>query len=170
MTYIWENDNWPDLTWDTNKLLPLLTQVTYEQGRLLGKMEGLGFEELKDEAHLHALTDEVMKSSEIEGEDLPQNQVRSSIARHLGMKHVKDLVPSSRDVDGIVAMMTDATTDYGRPLTRRRLFKWHASLFPTGEAALPTSIPGSTGTARCRSSPVPSATRRSTTRLRPPSA
>src|SRR5690606_10554628 len=109
MTYIWETDNWPDFAWDTNKLLPLLTRVSHEQGRLLGKMEGLGFEELKDEAQLNAMTDDVVKSSEIEGEQLPQAQVRSSIARHLGMKHVKDLVPSSRHVDGIVELMTDAT-------------------------------------------------------------
>lgn len=133
MSYIWETDNWPDFKWDTNKLLPLLTRVSHEQGRLLGKMEGLGFEELKDEAHLNAMTDDVVESSEIEGEQLPQDQVRSSIARQLGMKHVKELVPSSRDVDGIVALMTDATTNYDRPLTRRRLFKWHESLFPTAD-------------------------------------
>jgi Fic family protein len=136
MRYIWQHENWPELKWDEAALLPSLTKATYEQGRLLGKMEGLGFEELKDEAHLHAMTDEVIKSSEIEGEDLPQNEVRSSIARHLGMKHVKGLVPSSRDVDGIVELMTDATTNYDRPLTRRRLFKWHASLFPVGKSGL----------------------------------
>ncbi len=136
MTYIWENDNWPALTWDTGKLLPLLTRVAHEQGRLLGKMEGLGFEALRDEAHLNAMTDDVVKSSEIEGEQLPQDEVRSSIARQLGMKHVKDLVPSSRDVDGIVEMMTDATTNYDRPLTRRRLFRWHSSLFPTGKSGV----------------------------------
>lgn len=136
MSYIWETGNWPDFRWNTDKLLPLLTRVSHEQGRLLGKMEGLGFEELKDEAHLNAMTDDVVKSSEIEGEQLPQDQVRSSIARQLGMKHVKDLVPSSRDVDGIVELMTDATTNHDRPLTRRRLFKWHESLFPTGKSGL----------------------------------
>ncbi|MCC5887780.1 MAG: Fic family protein [Gammaproteobacteria bacterium] len=136
MRYIWQDENWPALKWDEQALLPLLTKVSYEQGRLLGKMEGLGFEALKDEAHLQAMTDEVVKSSEIEGEFLPPNEVRSSIARHLGMKHVKDLVPSSRAVDGIVELMTDATTNYHRPLTRRRLFKWHASLFPTGRSGL----------------------------------
>jgi Fic family protein len=112
----------------------LLTNVAYEQGRLLGKMEGLGIVKLKDEAHLRAMTDEVVQSSEIEGEHLPEDEVRSSIARHLGMKHVQDLVPSSRDVDGIVELMTDAITNYSRPLTRRRLLKWHASLFPTGKS------------------------------------
>lgn len=142
MNYIWQKDNWPDLKWDAAKLLPLLTAVTYEQGRLLGKMEGLGFDELREEAHLHALTDDVVKSSEIEGEHLPQDEVRSSIARHLGMNHVKDLVPSSRDVDGIVEMMTDATTDFDRPLTRRRLFRWHSSLFPTGKSGIATIATG----------------------------
>ena len=134
--YIWQDEKWPQLSWDEKALLPLLTKVTFEQGRLLGKMEGLGFEQQRDEAHLNAMTDEVVKSSEIEGEALPQNEVRSSLARHLGMKHVKNLVPSSRAVDGIVELMTDATTNHARPLTRRRLFKWHASLFPTGRSGL----------------------------------
>tara|TARA_R110001599_G_scaffold353733_1_gene595909 strand:- start:2489 stop:3607 length:1119 start_codon:yes stop_codon:yes gene_type:complete len=142
MSYIWQSENWPALRWDTAKLLPLLTAVAYEQGRLQGKMEGLGFDALRDEAQLHALTDEVVKSSEIEGEHLPQEEVRSSIARHLGLKHLKDLVPSSREVDGIVEMMTDATTEYGRPLTRRRLFKWHNSLFPTEKRGLVTIATG----------------------------
>lgn len=142
MKYIWQSDTWPELTWDAAKLLPLLTRVSRAQGRLLGKMEGLGFEELKDEAHLNAMTDDVVKSSEIEGEQLPQDEVRSSIARHLEMKHVKHLVPSSRDVDGIVELMTDATTNYALPLTRRRLFKWHKSLFPTGKSGLANMTTG----------------------------
>ncbi|MDO8863686.1 DUF4172 domain-containing protein [Haliea sp. E1-2-M8] len=123
--------------------------VTYEQGRLQGKMDGLGFDELRDEAHLHALTDDVVQSSEIEGEHLSQAEVRSSMARHLGMKHVKDLVPSSCDVDGVVEMMTDATTGYNRPLTRKRLFKWHSSLFPTGKSGL-----ASIATGRYRDGPM----------------
>lgn len=136
MKYIWQDDNWPNLTWDAAKLLPLLTPVSRAQGRLLGKMDGLGFESLKDEAHLNAMTDDVVKSSEIEGEMLPQDEVRSSIARQLAMSHVKNLVPSSREVDGIVELMTDATTNFALPLTRRRLFKWHESLFPTGRSGL----------------------------------
>lgn len=142
MAYIWQHSKWPALHWDTARLLPLLTAVTYEQGRLQGKMDGLGFDELRDEAHLYTLTDDVVESSEIEGEHLPQAEVRSSIARHLGMKHVKDLVPSSRNVDGVVAMMTDATTNYNRPLTRRRLCKWQKSLFPTGKSGLATIVTG----------------------------
>jgi hypothetical protein len=131
-------------------------------------MEGLGFEALKDEAHLKAMTDDVVKSSEIEGEKLPQDEVRSSIARQLGMKHVKDLVPSSRGVDGIVELMTDATTHYEVPLTRRRLFKWHKSLFPTGKSVHATIITGNSATARCRSFLAPSAKKKSTSRPRPP--
>jgi Fic family protein len=142
MRYLWETDTWPDFTWDAATLLPLLTRVSRAQGRLLGKMEGLGFEELKDEAHLNAMTDDVVKSSEIEGEELPPDQVRSSIARHLGMTHVKNLVASSRDVDGMVELMTDATTNYDVPLTRRRLFNWHESLFPTGKSGLSTITVG----------------------------
>ena len=136
MNYIWATENWPRFVWDTGKLLPLLTRVSHEQGRLLGRMEGLGFEELKDEAHLNTMTDDVVKSSEIEGEALPPDQVRSSIARRLGMTHIKGLIPSTRDVDNIVEIMADATGSHDRPLTRRRLFKWHESLFPTGGSEL----------------------------------
>ena len=136
MAYIWETAEWPRFTWDDSELLPLLTRVARDQGRLLGRMEGLGFEELKDEAYLNTITDDVVKSSEIEGEPLSQDQVRSSIARRLSMPNVKNLVASSPGVDGIVAMMTDATTDFNRPLTRRRLFKWHDSLFPAGGSGI----------------------------------
>jgi Fic family protein len=142
MKYIWEQDDWPKLTWDAAKLLPLLARVSRAQGRLLGRMEALGFEDLKDEAHLIAMTDEVVKSSEIEGETLPQQEVRSSIARHLKMKRVKNLIPSSRNVDGIVELMADATTNYALPLTRRRLFKWHESLFPSGGSGFARIITG----------------------------
>ncbi|MEJ2445441.1 MAG: Fic family protein [Exilibacterium sp.] len=146
--YIWENDHWPKLTWDTEKLLALVARAAHEQGRLLGKMDGLGFDQ-RDEAQLHALTDEIMKSSEIEGEDLPQKQVRSSIARKLGMKHIDDLVPSSRDVDGIVEMMTNATTKFDEPLTEHRLFNWHTQLFPSGRSGM-THI----ATGRYREKPI----------------
>ena len=135
MNYIWQKDNWPDLSWSSERLLPLLARAAHEQGRLLGKMEGLGFDQ-KDEAQLRALTDDVVKSSEIEGENLPQDQVRSSLARRLDMKHVKNLVPSSRDVDGIVEMMTDATVNYVMPLTEDRLLHWHKSLFPDGRSGM----------------------------------
>lgn len=141
MRYIWENDNWPALTWSNDRLLPLLTRTAHEQGRLLGKMEGLGFDR-KDEAQLRALTDDVVKSSEIEGENLPQDQVRSSLARRLHMKHVKNLVTSSRDVDGIVEMMTDATVNYAKPLSEERMLHWHKSLFPDGSSGMSKIMTG----------------------------
>jgi len=132
--YIWERAEWPALTWDNVSLSPLLARVSREQGRLLGSMEALGFN-LRREAHLRTLTDDVVKSSEIEGETLDADQVRSSIARRLGM-NVGGLVPADRDVEGIVEMMLDATGNYAQPLTVERLFAWHASLFPTGRSGM----------------------------------
>jgi len=134
MNYIWNLDEWPVLTWDTESLIPLLTRVSHEQGRLLGKMEGLGFD-LRNEAHLRTLTEDVIKSSEIEGESLPHDQVRSSIARRLGLD-IGGLVPADREVEGVVEMMADATVNYAEPLTQERLFAWHAALFPTGRSGM----------------------------------
>jgi Fic family protein len=122
------------MTWDERRLSPLLARASREQGRLLGKMEGLGFR-LRSEAHLRTLTEDVVKSSEIEGEKLDIAQVRSSIARKLGMD-VAGLVPSDRNVDGVVELMVDATGKYGASLTQERLFGWHAALFPTGSSSL----------------------------------
>ena len=104
------------------------------QGRLIGKMESLGFE-LRNEALLDTLTLDVLKSSEIEGEYLNPDQVRSSIARRLGME-IAGSVESDRDVDGVVEMMLDATQNCFRPLTTERLFDWHAALFPTGRSGM----------------------------------
>ena len=132
--YLWEKPDWPNFIWDLTSLSRLLAQVSKEQGRLLGKMEMLGFE-LRNEAHLHTLTEDVLKSSEIEGEKLETDQVRSSIARRLGLD-IGGLVPSERDVEGIVEMMLDATNNYKEPLTEERLFAWHASLFPTGRSGM----------------------------------
>ena len=134
MAYLWEQDRWPDLCWDDQVLAKLLARASREQGRLLGKMEGLGFE-LRSEAHLRTLTEDVVKSSEIEGEKLERDQVRSSIARRLGMD-VAGLVPVDRNVEGIVEMMLDATGNYQEALTADRLFAWHASLFPTGRSGM----------------------------------
>ncbi len=131
--YLWERADWPAFTWDGESLTRLLAHVSREQGRLLGKMEGLGFE-LRSEAHLRTLTEDVIKSSEIEGEKLERDQVRSSIARRLGMDS-GGLVPSDRQVDGVVEMMLDATGNYDEPLTTERLFDWHAALFPTGRSS-----------------------------------
>jgi len=112
----------------------LLARVSHEQGRLLGRMEGLGFD-LRTEAHLQTLTEDVVKSSEIEGEKLDVEQVRSSIARRLGMD-VGGLVAADREVEGVVEMMLDATANNAQPLTTERLFDWHAALFPTGRSGM----------------------------------
>src|SRR5262245_53786633 len=136
MPYIWQRKQWPDLRWEEAALAKLLTHVSREQSRLLGKMEGLGFD-LRTEAHLRTLTIDVVKSSEIEGEKLPPEQVRSSIARHLGMD-VAGLTAADGNVEGIVEMMMDATSRYEKPLTTQRLFDWHASLFPTGRSGMRT--------------------------------
>lgn len=132
--YIWEQENWPNLTWDSGRFAGLLAQVAREQGRLLGKMDSLGFD-LRREAQLSTLTEDVVRSSEIEGEKLDTDQVRSSIARRLGID-VGGLAPVDRDVEGVVDMMLDATTHYAKPLTAERLFDWHAALFPTGRSGM----------------------------------
>ena len=132
--YIWEKPDWPAFTWDEASLARLVAQASREQGRLLGKMEALGFE-LRGEANLRTLTEDVIKSSEIEGENLQREQVRSSIARRLGMD-VEGLVPADRNVEGVVEMMLDATGNYSQALTEERLFAWHASLFPTGRSGM----------------------------------
>lgn len=134
--YIWERRSWPDFTWQTDRIVATLAHVRHAQGRLLGRMEGLGFR-LKQEAQLHTLTQDVIKSSEIEGERLEADQVRSSIARRLGMD-VAGLVPADRNVEGVVEMMLDATQNFDKPLTAKRLFDWHASLFPTGRSGMTT--------------------------------
>jgi len=138
--YVWEQQKWPDLTWDSGSLAALLGQVSREQGRLLGRMQGLGFD-LRREAQLSTLTEDVVRSSEIEGERLDSDQVRSSIARRLGMD-VRGLVRADRDVEGVVEMILDATTHYAQPLTADRLFGWHAALFPTGRSGLQKIIVG----------------------------
>ncbi|WP_461533659.1 Fic family protein [Sinomicrobium sp.] len=132
--YIHQLHHWPTFTWDSEKLIPILTDVRFRQGKLLGKMDSLGFD-LQSEAVLQTLTNDVVKSSEIEGEILDPDQVRSSIARRLGMD-VAGLIPSDRNVDGVVEMMLDATQHYDKPLDDERLFGWHASLFPTERSGM----------------------------------
>jgi Fic family protein len=132
--YIHELRAWPTFTWDDEKLILSLSEVRHKQGRLLGKLEGLGFQ-LREEATLETLTQDVIKSSEIEGESLPIDQVRSSIARRLGIE-IAGEVTVSRNVEGVVEMMLDATQQYGQPLTEERLFGWHAALFPTGRSGM----------------------------------
>lgn len=132
--YIHQLPNWPEFHWNHHKLALLLAEVRHRQGKLLGRMEGLGFH-LQAEATLQTLTLEVLKSSEIEGEILDREQVRSSIARRLGMD-VAGLVPADRHVDGVVEMMLDATQNNNHKLTNERLFGWHAALFPTGRSGM----------------------------------
>jgi len=132
--YIHQRHNWPAFTWDTELLLPQLTDLRHKQGRLLGKMATLGFN-LTQEAHLETLTTEIIKTSEIEGAFLEPDQVRSSIARNLGLE-ISGLVASDRYVDGVVELMLDATHNYPLPVTDERLFGWHAALFPTGRNTL----------------------------------
>jgi len=127
-TYIHELEGWPDFDWDRKEFVEPLAAVRHRQGRLLGRMESLGFD-LRAEAVLQTLTEDVVKSSEIEGEILDQEQVRSSIARRLGMD-IGALAPVDRNVEGIVEMMLDATQNYREPLSKERLFAWHAALFP----------------------------------------
>ncbi len=132
--WIHEHQNWPSFTWDAKTLVSKLADIRHRQGRLLGRMEGFGFE-LKCEASLSTLTNDVVKSSAIEGENLNPEEVRSSIARRLGID-IAGLIPASRDVEGIVEMMLDATQQFSKPLTKDRLFDWHAALFPTGRSGM----------------------------------
>ncbi|MDE0698311.1 MAG: Fic family protein [Boseongicola sp.] len=132
MTCIHELNDWTRFTWDKAALFSKLAAVRHRQGRLLGRMEGLGFD-LRDEAMLRTLTSDVVKSSEIEGEILDKDQVRSSIAQRLGIE-IAALVASDRHVDGIVELVLDATQDCHKPLDAERLLGWHAALFPTGRS------------------------------------
>ena len=125
---------WPHFTWRQDQFVTRLAEVRHRQGKLLGRMESLGFN-LQAEASLQTLTLDVLKSSEIEGELLDAGQVRSSIARRLGMD-IAGLVPADRHVEGIVEMMLGATQQYRQPLSEDRLFGWHAALFPTGRSGM----------------------------------
>ncbi|MYF89254.1 MAG: Fic family protein, partial [Boseongicola sp. SB0676_bin_33] len=134
MPYMHERVDWPAFHWNEAKIAASLAAVRHRQGRLLGRMEGLGFG-LRNEAMLRTLTQDVVKSSEIEGETLDTDQVRSSIARRLGID-IGALAPTDRDVEGVVEMTLDATRNFDKPLTAGRLFDWHAALFPTGRSGV----------------------------------
>lgn len=134
MTFIHELPEWPEFTWNGDVLAGSLAAARHKQGRHLGRMEALGFD-LRSEASLSALTDDVVKSSAIEGERLDPEEVRSSIARRLGLD-VAGLPEPGRTVEGVVAMMLDATRSFDQPLTAERLFGWHAALFPTGRSGM----------------------------------
>ncbi len=134
LSYIHQLPVWPQFEWNHAKLLPLLAEIRHQQGLLLGRMQGLGFR-LREEANLSTLTADVIKSSAIEGERLDPEQVRSSIARRLGLEFAGTATPS-RHVEGVVEMMLDATQNYLAHLTKKRLFGWHAALFPTGHSGI----------------------------------
>lgn len=140
MTWIHERATWPDFTWDGNRLAAALGTVRCRQGHLLGRMAALGFD-LRREASLEILTADVVTSSAIENEFLDPREVRSSIARRLGIETAA-LVPAGRDVEATVDMMLDATRHHDQPLTAERLFDWHAALFPTGRSGLHRIIVG----------------------------
>jgi Fic family protein len=130
--YIHERKGWPRLVWDADRLAAILASVRHRQGKLIGRMESMGFD-LRQEAVLRTLTADVLETSEIEGEKLDAAQVRSSVARRLGMD-IGALKPKDRKVEGIVEMILDATAHHAQPLTAGRLFSWHAALFPTGRS------------------------------------
>lgn len=132
--WIHESPNWPNFTWDIDALTSKLADIRYRQGRLIGRMEGLGFE-LKREANLSTLTNDIVKSSAIEGERLNSDEVRSSIARRLGID-IAGLSTPKRDIEGIVEMMLDATQKFSKPLIKERLVDWHLALFPTGRSGM----------------------------------
>ena len=138
--FIHQLERWPNFQWDEKKLYPLLNEVRHQQGKLLGRMERIGFG-LQSEATLQTLTLDVLKSGEIEGELLDAEQVRSSIARRLGMD-IAGMVTADRHVEGIVEMMVDATQHFEKPLAEERLFGWHAALFPTGRSGMHKIVAG----------------------------
>ena len=139
--WIYEHQDWPEFSWDSQVIALKLADLRYNQGLLLGRMENLGFN-LKLEASLNTITSDVVKSSAIEGEILNPEEVRSSVARKLGIE-IGGLTHVSRDVEGIVEVMLDATQNFLSPLTKERLFNWHAALFPTGRSGMyPITVGG----------------------------
>lgn len=134
VTYIWQHPAWPHWRYDLTRLATPLAQVRHAQGRLLGRAESLGFK-LRDEAWLETLTQDVVKTSEIENEFMDRDQVRSSIARRLGLD-IGAMAPMDRHVEGVVELMLDATRHYASPLTAARLCSWQGNLFPTGRSGL----------------------------------
>jgi Fic family protein len=142
MRYVWQHERWPLLTWDAQTLVKPLSDARFKQGALLGQMSQLGFE-LQTDAHVQSVTEEVIKSSEIEGEVLDWESVRSSVARRLGLPEAGLSKDVDRKTDAVVEMMLDATTRYDVPLTARRLQRWQAALFPQGFSSIhPVKVGG----------------------------
>ncbi len=132
--YIYQYNNWPNFTWNEKKVQVLLGKVRHLQGKIFGQVSALGFS-IKQETLLTTLTLDVLTSSEIEGKLLNYEQVRSSIARKLGLEYAGMVYPD-RDVEGVVEMLLDATQNYDKKLDEERLFGWHAALFPTGRSGM----------------------------------
>ena len=133
-TYIWQAPNWPNWCYDLSTLAQPLADVSRAQGLLMGRLAGIGMG-LRTQASLAVLTEDVMKTSEIEGEQLNLESVRSSISQRLGVD-IGALAPVDRHVEGVVDMVLDATTHCNAKVTRERLLGWHAALFPTGHAGM----------------------------------
>lgn len=133
-TYIYQYAEWPNFTWDNNRISNLLAKVRNTQGRLIGKMEALGFD-LQNEAFLETLTTDILTSNEIEGVLLNKAEVRSSIAQRLGID-IGGLLQTNRNIEGIVDMMFDATKNFDKALTKERLFNWHYAMFPMGRSGM----------------------------------
>ena len=132
--YIWQNKNWTDFSWHSDRILPLLGKARHIQGKIFFRMKSLGFN-LTQEAQAEILTEEAVKTAAIEGEILNRDSVRSSVARRLGLPQA-GLPPVERHVDGLVEILLDATRNYEKPLTGKRLKSWQAALFPTGYSGL----------------------------------
>jgi len=132
--YIHQQHHWPDFYWNREKLAFLLAEVRHLQGRLLGRMDALGFA-LREEAGLKILTEDVLKTSEIEGATFNREQVRSAVARRMGIDRGESAM-IDRNAEGIVDVLLDASRNYQQPLNQERLCSWHAALFPTGRSGL----------------------------------
>ena len=140
--YIYQYNNWPNFTWEEREIQAILGKVRHLQGKIFGQINALGFS-IREETMLTTLTLDVLKSSEIEGEIFNYEQVRSSIARRLGIEYAGITSSPNRNVEGVVEMMLDATQNYRKPLDEERLFGWHASLFPMGWSGMHKIAAGS---------------------------
>ena len=132
--YIYQYKSWPNFTWNEKEVQLVLGKLRHLQGKVFGQISALGFS-IKEETMLSTLTLDVVKSSEIEGERLNYEQVRSSIAKKLGIEYAGMVYPS-RNVEGVVEMLLDAIQNYDKPLNEERLFAWHSALFPMGRSGL----------------------------------
>lgn len=138
--YIYQSHHWPHFEWNESRILSLLSSVRNLQGRLAGKMSALGFQ-LQNQANFEVLTQDVLKTSEIEGELLSKQQVRSSVARRLGLD-ISGMIPSDRNVEGVVDMMFDATRNFQKEMSKERLLSWQSALFPEGYSGMYKVITG----------------------------